>query len=238
MAMPGAQAYLSGEVRFGPGKEGFGRVPQPAESQRLIPMPWEIAPVFAWYREGDGVRLAARGKTSGFGSSNAVLNGNAPASAMISPVLIAAELVCQARLAWAQVNGKGEPAAVEQALKKAALGPRADWQMTLSEALIDMLNGLLETSELSLWVQLESVKAEESAQSKFELRKLALCEWAHRLQTLLAPDLTLAAPAALIQSTDLNAPLFLDLAWMAGSSVTLRSVRVFRPKEMGNAVTG
>ena len=119
-----------------------------------------------------------------------------------------------------------------------ALGPRADWQTPLSEALLDMLSGLLDRSELSLRVQLDNPRAERAAERTAELRQLALLEWAHRLQTLLAPNLTLAAPAAMIQSIDLNAPLFLDLAWMAGSSVTLRRVRVLRPKEMGHAVTG
>jgi hypothetical protein len=235
--MAGNEAYLSGEVRFGPGKEGFGRILKAGHDQRLLPMPWEIAPVFAWYRTGEDVQLAARGKTSGFGSSNAVLNGSAPVRAMLSPLFIAAELVCQARLARAQVSGKGRPAAVEEALKTAPLGRRADWRTTLADVLVDLLSGLLGAGELTLWVQLENFPADTDAQRKAELRHLALLEWAHRLQRLLAPDLTLAAPAALIPSIDLKAPLSLDLAWMAGSSVTLRSVRVLQPKEADHAVT-
>ena len=238
MPMPDSQAYLVGEVRFGPGKEGFGTIPQCAVGQRLLPMPWKIVPVFAWCRQGDGILLTARGKTSGFGSSNAVVNGSAPASAMISPVLVAAELVCQALLSRAQVSGKGDPSAVAQALENAALGQRAEWHVPLGAALVDMLNELLESSHLVLWVQLDSQHSDQATERKAELRQLALLEWAHRVQTLLAPDLTLAAPAALIQSTKLNAPLFLDLAWMAGSSVPLRCVRVLRPKEMDHAVTG
>ncbi len=238
MPMPGSQAYLVGEVRFGPGKEGFGPIPQSAAGQRLLPMPWKIVPVFAWCRLGDSVHLAARGKTSGFGSSNAVVNGSAPASAMVSPVLVSAELDCQAHLTRAEVSGKGDPSAVAQALEKASLGRRADWQVPLGDALVDMLGGLLDSGRLSLRVQLDSHHNDRAAERKAALRQLVLHEWAHRLQTLLAPDLSLAAPAALIQSTELNAPLFIDLAWMAGSSVTLRCVRVLRPKKMCHTVTG
>ena len=238
LPMPGSQAYLVGDVRFGPGKEGFGPIPPSAAGQRLLPMPWKIVPVFAWYRQGDGVHLAARGKTSGFGSSNAVINGSAPASAMVSPVLVAAELVCQAHLTRAQVSGQGDSSAVAQALEKASLGRRADWQVPLGEALVDMLSGLLDAGHMSLRVQLDNHHNDRAAERKAGLRQLALLEWAHRLQNLLAPDLSLAAPAALIPSTVLNAPLIIDLAWMAGSSVNLRCVRVLRPKEICHDVTG
>src|ERR1051325_11698912 len=71
MPIPDSSAYLVGEVRFGPGAEGFGEVPRVSPGQRMIPMPWETVPVFAWNRQGDGVRILGRGKTSGFGASNA-----------------------------------------------------------------------------------------------------------------------------------------------------------------------
>ena len=57
--MPNATAYLVGEVRFGPGVEGFGDITALTPGQRPVPMPWEIVPVFAWYREGDGVKVVA-----------------------------------------------------------------------------------------------------------------------------------------------------------------------------------
>src|SRR4051794_37601259 len=59
MPIPNSDAYLVGEVRFGPGADGFGEIPELTPEQRAIPMPWEIAPVLAWCREGDGVRVIA-----------------------------------------------------------------------------------------------------------------------------------------------------------------------------------
>jgi hypothetical protein len=235
MPIPGSDAYLVGEVRFGPGNEGFGEVPQLVEHQRLLPMPWEIAQVYAWYRRDDGAEIVARGKTSGFGPSNAVFNGSAPLSAMISPVLVSADLVCRASLVGASVSGKGTAGAVESALVKSALGPKAAWDASLGEVLVNVLSGLLETGDLTLQITAGSVPPGSSA-SQAELRELALLEWAHRIQALLWPEQTLAVPAAVVTSMNLPDSLVLDLAWSAGSSVTLRAVRVLRPREMGRSV--
>src|SRR5207244_1748464 len=38
--MPGEVAYLAGELRFGPGPEGFGELASKLPDQRLLPMPW------------------------------------------------------------------------------------------------------------------------------------------------------------------------------------------------------
>jgi hypothetical protein len=236
LPIPDSLAYLVGEVRFGPDKEGFGDVPGLVAGQRPIPMPWEIVPVFAWYREGDGVQLVARGKTSGFSSSNVVFNGTAPLSAMVSPVLVSAELVCQAQLARARVSGNGLSASIQQSLKDAALGERANWDAPLSEALVDMLTALLDTGKLSLDVKLDASQPNMAQDGLDGLRNQALLEWAHRVQSLMAPDLTLAAPAALVKSRILASPLSLELAWTEGSSVRLRAVRVMKPKEMGRSV--
>lgn len=236
MPIPNSLAYLVGEVRFGPGNEGFGDVPELVSGQRLIPMPWEIVPVFAWYRQGDSVQVVARGKTSGFGSSNAVFNGTAPLSAMISPVLVSAELVCKARLVGAQVNGNGRPDALEGALGRAALGDRAAWNVSLGEALVDMLTELLGSADLTLTLDVDNPKTDRDQGLLAELRQLALIEWAHRVQALVAPELTLAAPAALVKISKLTILPMLDLAWSAGSTVVLRAVRVLQPVEMGPSV--
>ena len=228
--IPGSVAYLAGEVRFGPGAEGFGDVPQLIPAQRLLPMPWQVVPVFVWYREGDGVQVIARGKTSGFGSSNAVFNGTAPLSAMISPVLVSAELVCQARLGRVQVSGNGRPQAFKQGLLTAPLGERAAWDAPLGEALLEMLTRLVDSTDLVLDIHVgdEQPGGAVEAQSA-ELRQMAMLEWAHRLLAQIAPELTLGAPAALVRAGDLPVLRDLTMAWTAGSMVAMRAFRVWRP---------
>lgn len=228
LPIPEALAYLVGEVRFGPGAEGFGAIPAVVPGQRLLPMPWASAPVYAWYRQGDGVQLVAQGKTSGFGQANAVFNGTAPLSAMISPVLVAAALTCPARLVGGEVQGSGRADQLAAALPQAALGAQADWAATLGTALIAWLEQLLASGALALRVQADAAAT--------ELRTLALLEWAQRLQQLIAPDLTLAAPAALVNNPML--PTWPDLAinWTRGSSIPLRTIRILRPQQLGRAV--
>jgi hypothetical protein len=228
MPIPDALAYLVGEVRFGPGPEGFGNVPQITVTQRLLPVPWEISPVFAWYREGDGVQVVARGKTSGFGQSNAVLSGTAPLKAMISPVLISTELMCQGRLSQGQVRGKGTPVGLDRALAQAALGRRAEWDVPLGKALVQMLAHLVGSGDLTLHIAVDHPEPKAAQVLEAELRQLALLEWAHRLQELIAAELTLAAPAALVTTTGpVSLPSF-DLVWAAGAHVTLRAIRILR----------
>jgi len=225
LPIPEALAYLVGEVRFGPGAEGFGAIPAVVPGQRLLPMPWAIAPVYAWYREGDGVQVVAQGKTSGFGQANAVFNGTAPLSAMIAPVLVAAALTCPARLAGGQVQGNGQADQLAAALPQAALGAQADWDATLGAALVAWLEQLVTAGVLSLRVQ--------TAAAATELRELALLEWAQRLQPLLAPNLTLAAPAALVNNPGLATWPDLAINWSIGNSIPLRVIRVLRPQAQG-----
>jgi hypothetical protein len=231
MPLPEQAAYLVGEVRFGPGVDGFGDIPGMPPNTRLLPMPWAIAPVFVWYRQGDGVELVARGKTSGFGQSNAVFNGTAPLAAMISPVMIAAELVCQAQMAGVQATGKGEAEAVNVALAKSKLGQRAAWDATLGQALVDLLTSLLKDGSLGLNISLANSKDTTASARISELRDLALLEWAHRIQVLIGPELTLAAPAALVKSNSLAGPVSLGLDWPMGARLTLRTLRVLRSEE-------
>jgi len=217
MPLPDA-AYLAGEVRFG---HGAGDAePRRGPSQRLLPVPWEIAPVYAWYRDGDRAKIIAQGKTSGFSASNAVFSGTAPLAAMVSSIVIAAELCCDAQLAVAplmRVRGAGHINALQESLRRVEQAP-ADWDVTIAAVLVKMLAGALESAAFQL-----TIEADRSALD--ELREAALLEWAHRILAVLAPDLTLAFPASLIPGTRLEAPLALDLDWASGDRFRLRAVK-------------
>jgi hypothetical protein len=231
MPIPDQSAYLVGEVRFGPGPDGFTTISGLPPHTRLLPMPWESVPVFVWYRKGDGIEMVAHGKTSGFGQSNAVFNGSAPLAAMISPVMIGAELACKIQIAGAHITGKGDVDAVMASLPKASIGARAPWDATLGQVLIDLLSGLLQSGSLSLSIELENSKQKTGSAMIDELSNLALLEWAHRIQVLVGPELTLAAPAALVKSDSLAGPVSLGLDWPVGARLTLRAVRVLRSEE-------
>lgn len=220
MPMPDA-AYLAGEVRFGHGADD----PEPDRDrlQRLLPIPWGIAPVYAWYRDGDRAKIVAQGKTSGFSASNAVFNGTAPLAAMVSSLVIAAELSCDAQLAAAsliRVRGTGRINALQDVLRRLEPAP-ADWDVTVASVLVKVLTGALESAAFQL-----TIDADRSAID--ELREAVLLEWAHRILAVLAPGLTLAYPASLISDTQLDAPLALDLEWASGDRVRLRSVKVLQ----------
>lgn len=240
--IPGSLAYLVGEVRFGPGKEEVETVAKLFPQGRLLPMPWESAEVFVWYREKDQAHLVAKGKTSGFGVSNAVFNGTAPLSAMISPISVAAELVCSARLVGARIHGEGNLRSVEQALAKAPFGVNADWQNTVGAVLVSVLSELLDEGRLSLEITLPVVQGKDSAlqaemhaEMHAEMLEVALLEWSHRIQASIAPDLTLGAPASLVSTTHFQQPLALALAWPE-SNVMLRAVRILKPQGADNSV--
>src|SRR5262249_23171569 len=159
-------------------------------------------------------------------------NGTAPLKAMISPVLVSAELVCSARLTDAQVDGGGSPAAVQHSLNNAALGKRAPWDGTLGDVLVDMLTMLLASGEVSIDVTVNNPLSDAAEAQRAELCQTALLEWSHRIQRVIAPDLTLAAPAALVKCVDLVEPLTLKLDWSAQSTLSLRAVRIWRPGDM------
>ncbi len=237
MPIAGNGAYLVGEVRFGPGREGFGDLPKMGSDLRLLPMPWEICPVFAWYREGDGVQVVARGKTSGFGPSNAVFAGTASLSAMASPVLISAELVCNATMMGVHLSGEGNAKYVEESLAKAALGERAAWDTTLWDVLAHTLSEWLDIGCIAIKVRGAQQEREMPLALLAELRESLMMEWAHRIQVLMAPELTLAAPAALVKSTDLLAPLPINVAWTPGRLISLRAVRMLRPNKWEGSVS-
>lgn len=225
------EAYLMGEVRFGSGANGFGHIPGLPPSARLLPVPWEIAPVFVWYRQGDGIEVVARGKTSGFGPSNAVFNGSVPLDSMNTPLFLAAELVCRAQIAGATVTGKGDSRAVVAALPTVVFGAQAAWDATIGQVLLELLSGLLKDGSLSLRVELDHPQYKGAAAQTVELRELALLEWAHRIQIVIAPELTLAAPAALVETDRSNMQIPLGLDWSSGVSLPLRAVRILRLEE-------
>lgn len=217
MPLPDA-AYLVGEVRFGPG----GDEPETKRGMphRLLPVPWEIAPVYVWYRDGDRAKIVAQGKTSGFSASNAVFSGTAPLAAMVSSIVVAAELSCDAQLAAAppmRVRGSGRVDAIQDSLQRAEPAP-ADWDVTIAAVLRKLLTGAIESAALQLTIDAAGSAIEE-------LREAALLEWAHRILAVLAPGLTLAFPASLIPGTRLEAPLTLDLDWASDHRFRLRTVR-------------
>jgi hypothetical protein len=216
MPLPDA-AYLAGEVRFGPG----GDDPEPRTNmpRRLLPVPWDIAPVYAWYRDGDRARIIAQGKTSGFSASNAVFSGTAPLGAMVSSIVIAAELSCDVQLAVSpsmRVTGTGRVDALQDSFRRIESG--AEWDATIGAVLIAMLAGAIGSAALQLNV-------DAGGSGGDELRDAALCEWAHRILAVIAPDVTLAFPASLISAMRLEAPPTLDLHWASGDRFRLRTVK-------------
>lgn len=232
LPIPESLAYVVGEVRFGADPGRFARLPQVVPGQRLLPMPWTVAPVYVWSRQEDGVHVVTEGKTSGFGASTAVFSGTAPLRAMISPLLVAAELTCPAHLVAGQVTGSGQPTVVSAAIAQAALGARADWAATLGAVLVALLDELCKQGVLTLQIQDSDTKTKGAVAQCQELHELALLEWAHRIRTVLAPAFTLATPAALVR-TPLREPLpDLALSWRPGSSLTMRAIRVVQPTEM------
>jgi hypothetical protein len=213
------RAYLLGEVRFGPGADGFGELPGGHPGRRLLPMPWEQAPVHAWGRAGDGVRLLAEGTTSGFGAANAILNGTAPAEAVAEPVVVAAELTCRARLAGASVRGSGAAAAFGEAAAAAPMGPGTAWSATLADGLLPALRRQVARGRLALTVEAPSTKAADA------LAELAMLEWAARMAAAAAPPRSLAGPAAAARRGDLPGPPDPRLEWRPGDLVPLRALR-------------
>ena len=211
--LPGEMAYLAGEVRFGPGPEGFPDTGDSFATQRLLPMPWSISPVYAWYREGERGRVVAEGKTSGFGSSNAIFNGTAPASALISPVCIGAELSCPAQV-HARVKGSGDAGAVRAAMKA-----RVEWDATLAEVAMARLQELLDQGVLTLEIDANGW----DAAALDEVRTQVLLEWAHRL---LPRDG--AYPASALDEIRWQPAADLEIDWYPMDAATLRGIRVLR----------
>jgi hypothetical protein len=223
--IPPDLAYLIGEVRFGPAAEDLQNLPGTSPGMRVLPMPWPSSPVYIWSRDGDGVRRLATGKTSGFGLSNAIFNATAPARAMIEPVQVAAELVCQARLA-ADMRGGATIGGINAALASARVGERAEWSATFGQALCATLRQQLDAGGLTLAVQTGGL----APHAIEELRELALLEWAHRIAATQSPAIeSLAVPAPQIARLRPPAALDLALAWHAGDIVLVRAVRSTQP---------
>jgi hypothetical protein len=218
-------AYLIGEVRFGPAAEDFQNLTGTPPGMRVLPMPWLSSPVYVWSRDGDGVRRLATGKTSGFGLSNAIFNATAPARAMIEPVQVAAELVCQARPS-ADMRGGGMISGIGDALARAQVGERADWSATVGAALCAMLRQQLDAGNLTLVIQPGDLAAPAVA----ELREFALLEWAHRIAAAQSPAIeSLALPAAQIARLQLPAALDLLIEWSSEAIVPVRALRSTQP---------
>ncbi|HSF43245.1 MAG TPA: hypothetical protein VLT87_25820 [Thermoanaerobaculia bacterium] len=241
LPVPAQTAYLVGEVRFGPDVEDFDRARQQPEvppGARLLPMPWESGPVFLWARQGEeGALRVAEGKTSGFGPSNAVLTGTAPPATMASPLMIAAELAGRARLGGVRLRGGGRAEALRQGLAEAPVGDRAVWSATLGDALLSMLERLLEEGALTLDLEVAG-DAPPEAPAIAGLRTLALLEWARRIAEAAGAG-SLALPAShFADPRSAAASAALELDWHPGDTVPLRAVRVVCPGGANAPVTG
>jgi len=108
------RAYFVSELQFGVTEAGFKQVSKLTLDRRVVPIPWETAPVFMWSRQGDTTQILAKGNTSGFGSHNAVMSGTANADVMASPITIASELSYSGKLAGATIRADGELVALQQ----------------------------------------------------------------------------------------------------------------------------
>ncbi|MBC8163786.1 MAG: hypothetical protein H7Z42_21470 [Roseiflexaceae bacterium] len=226
-ALPSGQAVFAADIRFGASAADMQRFAAP--ERRLLPMPWEIGAVYGWLPEGEGVRLLARGKTSGFGAHNAVLTTTTEARLIDAPVTIAAELALQGQLAGARLQGRGDLRAARELLHHAPLGQRARWHVTLGEALIAWLRALLNHGPLTLRAEATDLTMEGVE----DLRQIALAEWAHRVARAWFPRLeSLALPAALAgEPAEAMPDLALD--WYSGDLVTMRAVRGYNTMPRG-----
>jgi hypothetical protein len=218
-------AYLMGEVRFGPDAGEFEQVPGLAPNTRVLPMPWDAGPVWAWGRDGDRARLIAKGATSGFGMANAVLNGTAPLGAVGAPVMIAAELTCRAQLAGVRLSGSGQPSAADGVAAQARVGRRAEWSATVADALLVALEEAERTGLLAL-----AVEPTASSSEAAEVRWLGLLEWARRVGAAATPPVeSLAMPAARVARLQLAALPDFRIDWPPGTVVSFRAIRVLNP---------
>jgi hypothetical protein len=224
--MPGQSAYLAGEVGFGPGAQGFGGIAESLPDKRLLPMPWKISTVYVSYREGEGSKVVAEGKTSGYGASNAVFNGNAPLAALAAPVRVAAELECEAQTT-VRVRGGGDRNAVSIALAKRISGE--GWDATVGEVLLTRFRALLERRALTLTINGDALTGEASE----DVMDQALLEWAHAVELHPQKSVTLAYPITALSDVrwSLNKDLALD--WEPGDTIALRALRVLRCAKLG-----
>ncbi len=219
------RAYFVSELQFGATEAGFQSVANLTCDRRTVPVSWEPSPVFAWFRQGDTAQMLARGKTSGFGSHNAVMSGTANAEVMALPIAIAGELSYSGKLAGATVRADGELIALQQVLATVPVGSRAPWAATIADVLIPTLARLVEHDGLT--IKAEAVNLPLDGLS--ELKELVLMEWAHRIVQCAAIE-SLAFPAAQVKSLTLQEPLDLNINWTKGAIVPVRVVRVLRPE--------
>ncbi len=223
LPLPYEQAYLVGEVLFGPREEGLQQIVTSAPDQRTVPVPWESGPVYAWSREGDNVQILARGNTSGYGFHNAIFNATVPVQAALSPLAIATELFYWGKLANVRVQGRGDPKVIQEALSSISVGVRAHWSATLAEVLFSWLREM--GSRQVLTVTVEPTNLSQDALQ--EVHELVLMEWAHRIVTSCSTaPVSVALPAAEISSLTLSQPVEMSLDWNPGSIIPVRNVRV------------
>jgi len=218
--MPGETAYLAGEVRFGPGPDGFGDVARSLPNRRLMPMPWNISTVYVWRRDGDQCQVLAQGKTSGFGASNAIFNGTAPLGAMISPVRISAELSCPAEIT-VRVRGGG---AADAPAAPAGHAPQEPWDATLGDILIAHFRRLLDQGKLTVSIQGDRL----AGHVRDDLLMQVMLEWAHRFRPQVEAPVTLAYPAGALGNVRWSLAGDMEINWSPADRITLRVVRILR----------
>ena len=227
LTLPSGQGYMTAEVSFGAGEEGLQEA-RIDRSQRSTTMPWGISPVFAWLPEADGVRIVATGRTSGYGSHNAVLAGSIVGANLPAQLTVAAELCCEGRLVGARVKGSGDASSVRERLKEAFAGAPAHWYMTTAEALIAQLRGMLDRRELVLLADVVNLPLPAVE----DLQNLVLMEWAHRIAESATPAIgSLALPAAQLKNIALGDALNLQIDWREGDLIPIRAIRALHPEK-------
>lgn len=170
LLLPEKAAYLVGEVRFGPNADDYARLGKAASAGRLLPMPFESVPVYAWNPH----QRLAEGHTSSTGMSNAVLNATLPVDAVGLPAVVAAELTYKATLIDASIAVSVDAGALERAMSSLTLGADADWTMTLADVLIPWLRAQQAAGAVQLVVRAAKGAAKE-------LEMIALVELARRI---------------------------------------------------------
>jgi len=224
------QVSAVGEVQFGPDTRDFKALENQHPSARSASMPWQSGPVYVWTQQQNGIQMLATGKTSGYGSHNAVFNSTTELKTAHKRIGIAAELSCSGQLAQANLQAGGKLEVIEEALSCLPLGDRAPKMATLADVLLPVLQQLVNLKGLVILAKAKAL----SIGALEELRQLVLTEWAHRIiNACEGKPLSLAMPAAEVNKLKLNQPLNLEINWSSGEVVPIRVVRTLRVQGLG-----
>ncbi|MEE8584093.1 MAG: hypothetical protein V3T83_04505 [Acidobacteriota bacterium] len=205
-------------LAWSPGQEELEQASVEMPGRCLASRPWKGVEGFAWLAGGIEAQLAAQAE--GAGSS---LQLAAPADSS-QPIGLAASFCGQAVLKGATLKGRADARVVDEALQRLDLDAAALRWATLADALVAVLEALLDERRLTLAV--ESVKLPLGALR--DLRSAALMEWACRIARH-CRQASLGLPLAAAPQLRLPAEAEMSIDWKEAATIPLHEVRTLRP---------